>query len=203
MICKYCGCEFEQSKKGRARTYCYRRECVNKAHNESNRKYLRKIKREQKKLELKHAKEDNIVYTEEDRTEHKLSMPDTGDILELARQLGALRYQLVQKIQKEYEIVGKYDKLDQDFLHKLENLDELSNEDAIKLVVQEKKNRESRRVYKVRYYLIKCLLDSMPIKNPSSFIAQAIQRSKDYQYIPRVIEELKSDEAFYTKKESD
>ena len=47
------------------------------------------------------------------------------------------------------------------------------------------------------YYLIQCLLESITLKNPSAFIIQAIQRSKDFTYVPRVIEELKNDSNLY------
>ena len=124
-------------------------------------------------------------------------MPDTGDIIEIAKQLGTIRFQLVQMIEKERSNITIYDKEDQDFLHKLENLEELTDKEAIEMFIKEKKNRENRRSYKVRYYLIQCLLESITLKNPSAFIIQTIQRSKDFTYVPRVIEELKKDPNLY------
>lgn len=36
-ICKFCGCEFEQPKKGRKREYCNKEDCLRQARNEANR----------------------------------------------------------------------------------------------------------------------------------------------------------------------
>ena len=192
MKCKYCGNEFEQKKRGR-KEYCDRPECIRKARNETQRKWY--AKKTKKVVETQNT--ETVVYSTQERLDNKLNMPDTGDIIEIAKQLGTIRFQLVQMIEKERSNITKYDKEDQDFLHKLENLEELTDKEAIEMFIKEKKNRENRRSYKVRYYLIQCLLESITLKNPSAFIIQAIQRSKDFTYVPRVIEELKNDSNLY------
>jgi len=205
MKCKYCGCEFEQNKRGRKKEYCSKADCIRKARNDAQKKWYANSM--QKKLAgTKHRiveKVDKpvVVYSSTDRVEHKLNMPDFSDIVEVARNIGANRYQLIQMVQKENAELSKYDKADQNFLHKLENLDELTDQEAIDLVIEEKKSREGRRNNKVRRQLIQGLLNGIPMKNPSAFVAQAIQRSKNFKYIPRVIEELKQDENLYAVKE--
>ena len=192
MKCKYCGNEFEQKKRGR-KEYCDRPECIRKARNETQRKWY--AKKNQKVVEVQNT--ETVVYSVQERLENRLNMPNTGDIIEIAKQLGTIRFQLVQMIEKERSYITTYDKADQDFLHKLENLEELTDKEAIEMFIKEKKNRENRRNYKIRYYLIQCLLESIVLKNPSAFISQTIQKSKDFTYVPRVIEELKKDPNLY------
>lgn len=194
MKCKYCGAEFEQGK-GRKREYCYKEECIRKARNEIQRKWY--AKKRENISQVEENKIPTVVYSSQERLEHKLNMPNTGDIIEIAKQLGTLRFQLVQMIEKERDCINEYNKADQDFLHRIEALEELTDQEAIDMLIKEKKNRESRRNYKVRYYLIQCLLDSIILKNPSAFIIQTIQKSKDFTYVPRVIEELKQDPNLY------
>ncbi len=208
MKCKYCGCEFEQPKRGRKKDYCNKEECLRQARNEAKRKwYANKIKKELSGTKhriinkTEEEKKPIVIYSSIDRAEHKLQMPDIGDIRQLAQEIGTARFQLIQMIEKERKSISEYDKYDQDFLHKLENLEELTDQEVINLVLEEKKNRESRRNNKVRYYLIQGLLDGITIKNPPAFVAQAIQRSKDFEYVPRTIQELKKDESLCVVKE--
>ena len=105
--------------------------------------------------------------------------------------MGAIIHQFIELIKKEREQLSNYDKADQDFLHRLENLEELTDQEAIDLVIKEKKNRESRRNNKVRIYLIQSLLNGITIKNPPAFIEQGIQNSKTWKYVPRINEEVK------------
>lgn len=203
MKCKYCGEEFEPNTRGRKKAYCNKAECIKKARNEANRKwYSSKMKtlKGTKNRIIEQKEEKKVVYSSTDKIDNNLKQQDISDIVQIARDLGTIRFQLIQMLQKENEKISNYDKADQDFLHKIENLEELTDEEAIALVVEEKKSRENRRSNKNRQYLIKGLLDGIIIKNPSQFIIRAVQRSKDYTYIPKVMEELKQDESLYDKK---
>lgn len=203
MKCKYCGEEFEPNTRGRKKAYCNKAECIKKARNEANRKwYSSKMKtlKGTKNRIIEQKEEKKVVYSSTDKIDNNLKQQNISDIVQIARDLGTIRFQLIQMLQKENEKISNYDKADQDFLHKIENLEELTDEEAIALVVEEKKSRENRRSNKNRQYLIKGLLDGIIIKNPSQFIIRAVQRSKDYTYIPKVMEELKQDESLYDKK---
>lgn len=136
--------------------------------------------------------EPTIVYSTSDKIDNSLTMVDTGDIKTLARELGATIHQFIELIKKEREQLSNYDKADQDFLHKLENLEELTDQEAIDLVIKEKKNRESRRNNKIRIYLIQSLLNGITIKNPPAFVEQGIQNSKTWKYVPRIDEQVKN-----------
>lgn len=190
MKCKYCGEEFEQAKRGRKKSYCNKENCIRQARNEANRKwYANRIKKElegAKHKIIENEQDSTIVYSSNDRIDYKLTMPDVGDIKALARELGATIYQLVELIKKERNNLSQYDKADQDFLHKLENLEELTDQEAINLVIKEKKNRESRRNNKIRIYLIQNLLNGITIKNPPAFVEKGIQICKTQKYTPRL-----------------
>lgn len=193
MKCKYCGEEFEQAKKGRKKEYCNKEDCIRQARNEANRKWYankmnKKLKATNYKIIEKQSKNPTIVYSSNERTDYRLTMPDTGDIKGLARELGATIYQLVELIKKERSSLSRHDKTDQDFLHKLESLEELTDQEAIDLVIKEKKNRESRRNNKIRIYLIQNLLDGITIKNPPAFVERGIQMCKTQKYTPRITE---------------
>lgn len=137
--------------------------------------------------------EPTVVYFSNDKIDYRLTMPDIGDIRVLARELGTTIHQFIELIKKEREQLSQYDKADQDFLHKLEGLEELTDQEAIDLVIKEKKNREVRRNNKIRIYLIQSLLDTITMKdkNPSAFVERGIQNSKNWKYIPRINEEVK------------
>lgn len=135
--------------------------------------------------------ETKVVYSSNDKVDNSLTFVDTGDIKVLAREMGAIIHQFIELIKKEREKLSNYDKVDQDFLHRLENLEELTDREAIDLVIKEKKNRESRRNNKIRIYLIQSLLNGITIKNPPAFVEQGIQNSKTWKYVPRINEEVK------------
>lgn len=126
------------------------------------------------------------------------------DILELAKQIGDIRYKLIQMIQGLGENENDYNAEDQDFLHKIENIEELSEEEALNIIKEEQAKRKKRRNCKTRKHLIQLLLNGFLIKNPYMYILKAIEKSKNWTYIPRVAEELKKDERLYDlKKEQD
>lgn len=209
MKCKYCGEQFVQNKYGVKKEYCNKPECIRKARNESQRKWYAKkmealkgskIKVIENKTINNEKEEKKIVYSSTDKENTKLEMQDFGNILKLARDLGTVRFQLIQLAQKESLKMSDYDKQDQDFLHNLEFLDELTEEEAIKMVLEEKKSREKRRNVKNRHFLISALLDGILIKNPNQYVIQIIQKSKSLKYAPRVIKELQKDENLYVIK---
>lgn len=127
-----------------------------------------------------------------------MSMQDIGDILEVARNLGTIRFQLVEMITKNSEQISKFDKEDQTFLHKLEFLEELTDEEAKEMIIAEKKSRELRRNVKNRRCLIETLLTSILVKNPNAFVVKAIQYEDDKDIYRRVAK-LKKDDNLYLR----
>lgn len=197
--CKYCGDIIEQPKRGRKRDYCKKLECLRKARNEANRKwYANKMKiLEGAKTKIIEQKEEKkIIYSSKDKEDTKAKMPDVGDILQMARNFGSFRYSLIQALQKEQLEEEKYNKADQTFLHKLEFLEELTDDEATQMIIEEKKSREQRRNIKNRRYLIKAMLDSIKMKNPNAFIVKAIQSKGD---ILKTMEQLKQDSNLYSR----
>ena len=212
MKCVFCGEEFETNKRGRKREYCMKEECVKQAHREASSKYYKKIMDEKKETseeplavpeKISYLEEEKIIYSKEDKLEIELKYPDISDITQLAREYGAVRLSLIQIAEKCREEHSKCDKQEQDLLHQLENLEEMSSKKAVEIAIELKKNREKRRVYKNREYLVQALLGSMLMKNPPQFVAKAVQRAQNFQYLPRTLKELKQDETLYMKTNDD
>lgn len=122
------------------------------------------------------------------------------DILEIAKQLGNIRFDLIQKLQELNNTETNYNGLDQDFLHKIENIADLTKEEAYEIILNEQKSRKNRRNAKVRKYLIKLLLDGFLIKAPVTYMNKIIENSQNWQYIPKVMDELKKDNSLYDLK---
>ena len=202
--CKFCGEQFE-IKRGRMTDHCRKDECIKKAHVEAQKRFIEKKKKEKQlaesklKAEVKIKKEETpkIIYSAKEKTQTKIEMNDFGDILQIARELGSVRYRLVELAKKNNEEVSKYDKEDQKFLHSLEFLEELTDEEAMKMIIEEKKNRELRRNIKNRKYLIQFLLDSILVKNPNAFMVQVISSDEN---VCKSISKLKREENLYVRK---
>ena len=202
LICKYCGEEFERGR-GRITDHCRKEECLRQARNEANRKYYaKKMKNELGKTKVKiieQKERPTIIYSSKEKAETKIQMTDIGDIIQLAREFGTVRFKLIELLKRTNEEVGKYDKLDQTFLHRLEFLEELSDEEAKQMIIEEKQSRELRRNVKNRRYLIEAMLNSISMKNPNAFIIQAVQSKGD---ICKTIARLKTDNTLYSVKEN-
>ena len=197
--CKYCGGIIEQPKRGRKRDYCKKPECIRKMRNEANKKwYAKKMKtlKGAKSRIVEQKEEKTVIYSSKDKADTKAKMADIGDILQLARDFGSCRYNLVQALQKEQVEEKKYNKVDQTFLHKLEFLEELTDEEATTMIIEEKKSREQRRNVKNRKHLIEAMLNSIKMKNPNAFVVQAIQSKGD---ILKTMAKLKQDDDLYDK----
>lgn len=120
------------------------------------------------------------------------------DILDVAQEMGNLRYKLIQMMKELDE--GTFNAQDLDFLHAVENIEsieDMTGEEALQMIMKAHQDRKKRRNCKERKYLIQLLLDGFLIKNPPMFITRVIEKSKDWTYIPRVAEELKQDIDLY------
>lgn len=115
-----------------------------------------------------------------------------GDILEISKQITELRKQLLEKIKEDREKDKYYNGIDQDFLHYVENLDKLSDKEAIDIILKEKESRKNRRNVKQRIFVIQGLLNA--ITNPDLFqlVLYSINKTKNFEY--KVRNEINNEE---------
>lgn len=176
LICKNCGREFIQYGRGRARMYCYAPDC------EAKRKQ-NIISKTSKEVDF--APEVNVIYSQD-------IVEDTGfgDVIQAAREYGATRFKLIEQIQKVNSRVIETNKIEQDLLHKLEFIEDLTDKEAQEIAVSLKKNRQDRRVAKNLQFLVKSLLDKMPLKTPEKFVRKGIEMINEQKYNPKALEEI-------------
>lgn len=190
-ICKYCNEEFEYSNRGKERVHCQKVECIRKAKNEAQRKwYANKIKKELAGENIRIVSKENkpqIVYSSRDRENNRLEKEDFSDIIEVSRELGAIRFKMVEMLNKENKKQSFYDGQDQDFLHKLENLEEITDTEAVNMIIEEKRKRETRRSHKMRQTMLRTMINGMP-KNPNAYVVETIKNRDNFKYRQRVKE---------------
>lgn len=194
-ICKYCGEEFEYSNRGKERVHCRKEECLRKAKNEAQKKwYANKVQKELAgtniKIVSKEESKPQIVYSSKDRSDNRLENEDFSDIIEVSRELGTVRFKLLELLNKESKKQSLYDRQDQDFLHKLEGLEELTDTEAINMIVEEKKKREVRRSHKIRKAMLMKMVEGI-MKNPNAYVVETIKNRDNFKYKQRVKENEK------------
>lgn len=113
------------------------------------------------------------------------NLKDYGDILQIAIEMQKYRNQLLELIKKERENVKYYGGIDQDFLHKIENIEELSDEEAIEILLKEKHSRKDRRVCKNRIWILQSLMDKI-LHNPYQFVLEGINATKNFNYKKKI-----------------
>lgn len=191
-ICKYCGEEFEYSNRGKERVHCRKEKCLKEAKNEAQRKwYANKVKKELGNTSIRIiSKEENkpqVVYSSKDREDNRLEKEDFSDIIEVSRELGAVRFKITEMINKESKRQSFYDRQDQDFLHKLESLEEITDTEAVNMIIEEKRKRETRRSHKMRLTMLSTMINGMP-KNPNAYVVETIKNRDKFKYRQRVKE---------------
>lgn len=132
--------------------------------------------------------EEFTTTTEKETDTNTISVDDAalyGDILEIAIKITELRGQLLEKIKIDREKDKYYNGIDQDFLHHVENLDKLSDKEAIDIILKEKESRKNRRTVKNRVFFIQGMLNAMPNPNLYQFVINGINRNKNFEYKPR------------------
>lgn len=146
--------------------------------------YFQEPEKEKEENEIK--QEDNLIKNDE--TMNVLSTDDAvayGDILEIAIKITKLRNQLLEKIKIDREKDKYYNGIDQDFLHHIENLDKLSDKEAVDIILKQKESRKNRRTVKNRVFYVQGMLNSMTNPNLYQFVVNAINRNKNFEYKPR------------------
>ncbi len=198
MKCIYCGEEIEYVGVGRKRQYCDKAECLDKLKQDRAEKYKQNRLAKKAKMEPILVVEDNPVYEEPAITANEL-IQDLSDILEISRQLGSIRFQLIQLVEQERAEQSKYDKLDQQLLHELEFNNNITTPEILELWKNGKENRARRRNAKQRIQLLQLILNGITIKNPSKAAAQYIQKSGRCSNINVIVNQLIQDETVFDK----
>lgn len=121
---------------------------------------------------------------------------DIADIRELTRQLGAIRYSLIQLIEKERSKMERNTK-DSDTLQHAFEFENLTKEEVWEKYNEIKETRTQRRATKYRYLIIKMLLDSIKIKNPDKFLVEAINGCKTERNLGDYLKELEKDKELF------
>ncbi len=188
MKCKFCGEEIEQPKRGRKREYCNKEGCLRQAKNEANRKwYANKMNKELKgvKHRIVNKEEKKIIYSSTDKIMNITKNEDFSDVLELARELGAVRYKITEKIKSLSPEQSRADKQDEVFLHNIEDLtkqDEISEEDVIKVFKDYLDKRPNRRIVKDKQEMLKHLIQGL-ISNPNQYVYEFIKNRPNRKYL--------------------
>ena len=188
MKCKYCGEEFTPNARGKKREYCNKEECVRQSKNEAQRKwYASKMKvLEGTKVKIVEQKEKKVVFSSTDRAIIDLKNEGFSKVIELARKLGSVKFEILEELQKCSKEQSDYDKQDQVFLHTLEDFikkDEVYEEDIIKLVTEHMSKRRERRIVKDKQEMLQRLQQGI-IKNPNAYVFEYIKAGKNRTYTP-------------------
>ena len=205
MKCKYCGCEVEQPKRGKKRTYCRKEECIKKAKNEAQRKWYAKrmeVLKGTKNRIVEQKEEKRVVYSSTDRAIHNLEKEDFSDVISLARELGAIRFKIIEQINKLSPEQSKHDKTDQLFLHDIENemkKDVIYEEDIMKIVKKYINNRPDRRVIKDKQEMLRHLIQGV-ISNPNKYVFEFIKNRNKRSYNPKEVSNVNTGKNNQTKE---
>lgn len=183
------GCKIEQPKRGKKRDYCRKEDCIRQARNEANRKwYANKMKvlEGTKNRIVEQKEEKKVIYSSTDKAIHSAEKEDFTDVIELARKLGAIRFEIVEAIRKLNPEQSKKDKVDQLFLHDIENemkKDVVYEEDMLKIVRKYIENRPDRRIVKDKQEMLRHLIQGL-ISNPNQYVVEFIRNRDKRQYNP-------------------
>ena len=205
IICENCG-KTAFVPKIRRINVCTNPECE-RIVRENHRK-LAKEKFADKQRELKKQNElINEQQVEEEKVEEKDKKIDTtaydntsfSDIRELARELGSIRYQLIEALEKEKKLIEMTNEEDNSFLIHYLEFEDFSETEIYNKCMEVKERRVKRRSAKYRSALIKKLLNSIKIKTPERFVVQAINGCKKTRDFEKYLEELSKDETYFSK----
>lgn len=200
IVCEVCKKEATVPTTRRT-NYCDNAECIKeikrRQSNEASKRYFAK-KREESGKTNEEVKEifKNLQVKRTVNTEAIENLYIT-DIIELARELGNIRYRLIELIQKAQEEIEVGNKCDEVLVHAFE-FEELTKEEVWEKYQTEKRTRNKRRQAKYRYSILKGMLDHITIKAPSKFVAQAVQGCKDTRKFDEYVKDLQKDKELFS-----
>lgn len=200
IICEICG-KKETVPSKRKLNYCNDLDCermmkeikrkeAKDRFNAKNKISSQPIVEEEKKVKVWQPQETRTVNTT------AYENLDISDIRELSRQLGTIRYTLIQMIEKERAKIESAGKFDDTLIHSFE-FENLTKEQVWEKYLETKKQRTNRRQNRYRYTIIKGILDSIKIKNPDKYVVMAINGCKNTRDFDKYIEELKEDKELF------
>lgn len=200
IICEICGKRGTVPNK-RKLNYCNDLECermmkeikrkeAKDRFNAKNKISSQPIVEEEKKVKVWQPQETRTVNTT------AYENLDISDIRELSRQLGTIRYTLIQMIEKERAKIESAGKFDDTLIHSFE-FENLTKEQVWEKYLETKQQRTNRRQNRYRYTIIKGILDSIKIKNPDKYVVMAINGCKSTRDFDKYIEELKEDKELF------
>ena len=181
IICDICGSVAEVP--ANKRVHCCNNPSCEKKAKENYKAQQRKpiaIKREtpeEQKAEEQKAegtrtyREDEIIYVKDIVPEADTLVMD---VLEFAKELGALRFKGEELRKKLRDEQSKADTKDSEFLHKLESMQSMTVKDAIDLIKENGKNRTDRRDKKTLSVVMNILLNGI-IMNPHEYAVKSIK----------------------------
>ena len=180
MKCKYCGEQFEQNARGKKKAYCSKPECIRKARNEANRKWYSskmKVLKGTKNRIIEQTKEKRVVYSSTDKLINITMNEDFSDIIEISREIGAIKFKASEMMNKLNKEQSFFDKQDEIFLHKIEELmkqDEVLEDDVLEIFKEYYDKRPNRRIVKDKQEMLKKLTQSI-ISNPNQYVVNFIK----------------------------
>lgn len=208
IICEICGKRALVNCVRRA-NYCDDPQCVTTMKNRKNREAVERFKQKQIAASTVEETKETVEPAEpvkltNEVEERKVSLTaynemKIGDIRDISRQLGSLRYQLIQLVEKERKVIEDANKDAFTLTHCFE-FEELSKEDVWEKYLETKKKRTERRVSKYRYVILKAMLDAVAIKNPDRFVAQAVNGCKTTRDFTEYVRELENDPDFFVPR---
>ena len=191
--CKSCGEEFlYQTHKGRGSKtmarYCDK--CKALKARESRNAYRKKLREKQKAkneevkelAKLYHEETIQNVTAEEEEVVVDKYTEFINKISKLLMTLDTARVELCDLHKQMSEYQSAYDKSDQTYLHKLENINTEDMADMKRFVVEWKMSRGARRNVKDLIILVGSIIDAIPFKN----YANAIPILKGNAFKPKI-----------------
>ena len=201
MKCKYCGEEFLQNKRGKRKDYCNRIDCLRKAKNEAQRKWYANKLNKLKGTNMKIIEQKNVVYSSTDREINAAKNEDFSEVIQLARELGTVRYRITEAIKKCSPEQSNSDKQDEIFLHEIENLikqDVVTTDDIVNTVKPYLNKRANRRFIKDKQEMLKHLIQGV-ISNPNQYVVEFIKNRDNRKYNPNKGENIGTNEKINKK----
>lgn len=135
---------------------------------------------------IEQKEEKKVIYSSTEKIMHSVEKEDFTREIELARQLGSIRFEIQEEIKKLSPELSKHDKEDQIFLHNIEDLvkqDIVYEDDVISVVKKYIENRPDRRIIKDKMAILNGLMSGM-VKNPNQFVVEYIKNRDNRQYNP-------------------
>ncbi len=143
------------------------------------------------KHKIVNKEEKKILYSSTDKVMNITAKEDFSDVLEIAREVGAIKFKIEEAIKKLSPEQSNCDKQDQVFLHNIENLmkqDEIEENDVLKIFREYLDKRPNRRIVKDKLEMLLRLKQGI-IKNPNQYVYEFIKNRDNRKYHLKEVKE--------------